>query len=50
MIPARRHIEPPPSLDPAIARFIEELARAAVRRQNRCGKEPALAPEAETAR
>jgi hypothetical protein len=28
-------IEPPPSLDPAIARFIEELARAAVRRQQR---------------
>jgi len=28
-------IEPPPSLDPALARFIEELARAAVRRQRR---------------
>ena len=27
--PARRPIEPPPGLDPALARFIEELARAA---------------------
>lgn len=31
----RRDIEPPPSLDPLIARFIAELAREAVRRQNR---------------
>lgn len=28
----RRYIEPPPGLDPLIARFIEELARAAVER------------------
>lgn len=28
-------IEPPPNLDPALARVIEELARAAVRRQRR---------------
>jgi hypothetical protein len=38
MQPARRPIEPPPGLDPAVAKFIEELARAAVRRQNRAGK------------
>lgn len=31
----RRHIEPPPSLDPVVARFIEELACAAVRRERR---------------
>jgi hypothetical protein len=29
--PSRRHIEPPPGLDPFVARFIEELAREAVR-------------------
>lgn len=47
MTAIRRQIEPPPSLDPAIARFVEELARAAVRRQNRCGKEPAPMAEAD---
>jgi hypothetical protein len=31
----RRPIEPPPGLDPALARFIEELAREAVRRERR---------------
>lgn len=35
MQPARRRIEPPPSLDPALAEFVAELARAAVRRQKR---------------
>ncbi len=30
-----RPIEPPPSLDPEAARFIEALARAAVRRKRR---------------
>lgn len=35
MQPARRHIPPPPDLDPVLAEFIAELARAAVRRQNR---------------
>jgi hypothetical protein len=48
MTSGRRHIEPPPSLDPVIARFIEELARAAVRRQNRRRKEPATVPEEES--
>jgi hypothetical protein len=37
MKPARR-IEPPPDLDPALAEFIAELARAAVRREIRHGK------------
>lgn len=32
---SRRHVEPPPGLDPKLARFIEELARAAVRRDGR---------------
>jgi hypothetical protein len=32
---SRRRIEPPPDLDPALARFIEELARAGVRRERR---------------
>jgi hypothetical protein len=40
MQPGRRQVEPPPDLDPALARFIEELARAAVRRENRIGKTP----------
>jgi hypothetical protein len=37
---SQRQIEPPPNLDPKLARFIEELARAAVRREaadNRLG-------------
>lgn len=32
MVHRRRPIEPPPGLDPLLARFIEALARAAARR------------------
>jgi hypothetical protein len=31
----QRRIQPPDGLEPEIARFVEELARAAARRENR---------------
>lgn len=39
MQPARRRIEPPAGMDPAVARFIEALARSAARRDKAGGKE-----------
>ena len=38
-------IPPPEGMDPMVAQFIAELARAAVRRQNRTGKATGETPE-----
>jgi len=38
----RRHIPPPDNLDPRLAEFVAELARATVRRQMRARQSEAL--------